>query len=172
MQKRFSALVMASAFTVLSASNVYAAPECKGESLTPDSQFTLMEDQVLDKKTELVWKRCAEGMSWNDGACAGEAAQLTYEEAIARYDEDGSGWRLPDSDELMGLRAGRAYASGCIHPALNTTAFPGEEQVGGYWSSTPSYMSGAATSVDFRNGAPSDGTQRSKPLRIRLVKNQ
>ncbi len=44
---------------------------CDGESWAPDRRYTINEDVVLDNKTGLVWKRCAEGMRWNGYACRG-----------------------------------------------------------------------------------------------------
>ena len=47
------------------------------------SRFSMSADgqEVIDAKTGLVWRRCAEGMTANSKGCTGSAYAMTYEGA-------------------------------------------------------------------------------------------
>ena len=47
-------------------------------------RFTVLANgqEVKDNQTQLIWRRCAEGMSWSGGTCSGSATQLTHEAAL------------------------------------------------------------------------------------------
>jgi hypothetical protein len=102
----------------------------------PDARFIVDSNKgtVLDTKTGLIWKRCAEGRS---GAHCdlGNAVYLTWGEALRRAEASSfagyKDWRLPNSKELESLVEVACYA-----PALNATVFPNDPQTV-VWASSP-----------------------------------
>ena len=62
--------------------------------------------EVSDIMTGLVWRRCADGMAWNDNAqtCDGEATRFMWTDALkhVRQTHEG-GWRLPNVKELYSI---------------------------------------------------------------------
>jgi Protein of unknown function (DUF1566) len=107
--------------------------------------------QVLDNRTGLVWRRCAEGQTWNGKTCSGVALMLTLEGALSRaktqVTTSKAAWRLPNVKELASLLLlSRSY------PATNMTAFPGAPSEL-FWSSTPNTDGGLAQVVYFTTGA-------------------
>lgn len=92
-------------------------------------------DEISDTTTNLIWRRCAEGQSWNGSTCAGTALSLTWAKALTRANNQASNsglaWRLPNAKELTSLiNTGRSL------PATNTTAFPGTLP-SAFWTATP-----------------------------------
>ncbi|MCW8332167.1 DUF1566 domain-containing protein [Photobacterium sp. SDRW27] len=84
---------------------------------------------VTDLKTNLVWRRCLIGTSWDQKAqsCVGEPTGFKWKAALfhTEHNEKGAGyggmknWRLPNIKELVSLRE-----VACISPAVNLKAFP------------------------------------------------
>jgi hypothetical protein len=64
--------------------------------------------EVSDKKTKLIWKRCAEGETWTGGACQGNAQSYSWAEAMSKFGgenrKQSGNWHLPDIDQLASLR--------------------------------------------------------------------
>ena len=116
-------------------------------SLAAAAPFTVSANgqEVTDTKTGLIWRRCAEGMVFNSGTCAGTATLFVHEQALqrARSQSDG-GWRLPNVKELASL-VDRSVRD----PSIDLTAFPAT-QSNNFWSSSP-YVgnSGYAWYVNF-----------------------
>ncbi|MDI1237487.1 MAG: DUF1566 domain-containing protein [Polaromonas sp.] len=96
------------------------------------SRFEVSADghQVLDRQTNLVWKRCAEGQGWNGSACVGSASKLTFDEALVAT-ANSSGWRLPAIKELFSIA--RTDETGLV-PEANR---PSENTGLVFWASTP-----------------------------------
>jgi hypothetical protein len=92
--------------------------------------------QTSQPETGLVWRQCLAGECWDDGAeaCAGEALELTWEEAP---DACPAPFRLPTRDELIGLFDGCEenedtstwVCSPCFDSAFCDSAFPGVEEL-------------------------------------------
>ena len=145
---------------------------------------------VLDTRTGLMWKRCAEGQSGFD--CNGRAARYTWDDAMSRfkggvrfagYDD----WRMPTIEELRTLvwcSNGTPQEETWDHqcdgdpgakgghqiPTIVTAAFPNTLWVG-FWSASPAASrSGSAWTVDFGSGGSDDWAGRSSPLYVRLVR--
>ena len=91
---------------------------------SPTTQFVIdtKKGTVLDTKTGLMWKHCAEGLSGTDCAI-GSFETLDWIGALNRAaDSNYAGhkdWRLPNVKELQTLVEFK-----CIYPAINTSVFP------------------------------------------------
>lgn len=147
------------------------------ESCADTTRFADHRDgTVSDRRTGLMWKQCAEGLSGSN--CTGTEAALTWPEAVARpaavnddralrlgYDD----WRLPTRAELSSI----AEREQCFSPAANPTVFPNTGAVG-YWTATPyAFNDSLAWSVDFNDGQVGPGTTTgtgSSAKRVRLVR--
>ncbi len=144
---------------------------------------------VLDTRTGLMWKRCAEGQSGFD--CSGEAAEYTWDDAMSRfksgvrfagYDD----WRLPTREELRtlvwcsnGTPREEAWDHGCSgkgdrngsyrKPTIVTVAFPNTPSWF-FWSASPN-ASDADHAWYVLFGYGGDGRlNRSNALHVRLVR--
>lgn len=97
------------------------------------SRYTVSADgqEVTDAQTALVWRRCAEGLAWNDSTCAGTLRYFNHEAALA-HARDQAGWRLPNVKELETLVDKARTAS----PFIDVLAFPGTLATS-FWTSTP-----------------------------------
>ncbi|MFA7240743.1 MAG: DUF1566 domain-containing protein [Sulfuricellaceae bacterium] len=158
--------------------NLFAARLVRGGSpvdssslYTPTSDFTDNGDgTVTHNKTNLTWKRCAEGQTWNN-ACTGTPQTYTWVNATALTQNYAgqSDWRLPTNNELLTIVEWSTTA-----PAINQTIFPANfpaSEISYYWSasaySAPSITN--AWTVYF-----STGMNYAKPLAtkfpVRLVR--
>lgn len=133
------------------------------QSIAQD-RFVFLNDgtEVLDQFTNLIWKRCVEGKSWDGNSCVDEARLFTYKQAIT---QNSIAFRLPNIKELATLVDTRLR-----NPAIYTPAFPNTTPVRS-WSKT--VRAGDATrawSVDFQDGMVTahDCTSR---LTVRLVRS-
>ena len=100
--------------------------------------------EVTDSATGLIWKRCAEGMTWSGVSCTGSATEYTHEAALQLGI---NGWRLPNIKELTSI-VDHSRKS----PAIDLTAFPTTTPVF-FWTSSP-YVGNSVNAwfVDFYDG--------------------
>jgi hypothetical protein len=119
--------------------SVALAQECLSDGLetTPNDNFTAVTtSSLLDVTTDLVWRRCSEGQTWNGSTCEGEAIKYTWQAALQlahqASDEDLLGWRLPNVKELASITE-----RDCVRPAVNSSLFPATPP-DDFWTSTPS----------------------------------
>jgi len=118
--------------------------------------------EVTDSQTGLVWRRCAEGMSWSGTTCSGSASLYTHEAALARAKTQ-SGWPLPNAKELSSL-----VDIGRSDLAIDPVAFPATPPVS-FWTSTPYAGDPAfAWGVSFGYGSVSNSNRSGN--RVRLVR--
>ena len=83
--------------------------------------------EVLDLQTNLIWRRCVEGMTWNGKTCIDENMSgplfFMYQEALQRAThqaaETKKAWRLPNIKELTSLMD---YTQ--TDMTIDSTAFP------------------------------------------------
>ena len=133
--------------------------------------YTISADgsEVTDQKTGLIWRRCAEGMTYSGGTCTGTARIYTREAALqqaaAQATSTGVAWRLPNIKELTSI-ANRTLNN----PAIDSTAFPATPS-DYFWSSSfneddHSY----GWSIYFGNGSPLDGVIGGSGYYVRLVR--
>jgi hypothetical protein len=92
--------------------------------------YLVKNDVVIDKKTNLMWRRCLFGQQWNGQTCIGESKGYNYDESdealkLARnlaekYRWNGyANWRLPSKRELESL-----VELEYVPTAINPIAFP------------------------------------------------
>jgi hypothetical protein len=133
-----------------------------------DAPFVVSADgkEVTDSRNGLIWKRCAEGMVAKGGACAGTARTFSYDEAAAHAVKQASAtkvaWRLPTSEELLGIGDEKRFKM-----AIDTSAFPGTPP-DHFWTSTR-YIENYYYAVNFYNGFHYDRYYTS-PHYVRLVR--
>ena len=126
------------------------------ERTTPDSRLQDNGDgTVTDLATELMWKQCSEGQE-DDSSCSGDAATLTWEEALQWPDDfntSGGGfaghadWRLPNSKELQSI-----VEQGCRGPSINVSRFPNADHALRTWTASASVNDTQAITVQFLQG--------------------
>ena len=119
---------------------------------------------VLDTRTGLTWRRCAEGQVWNGTTCTGSALTFTHEAALTRAAAQTPAWRLPNVKELSSI-ADKALQN----PAIDSTAFPAAPS-NYFWSASP-YVGNpsGAWVVSFGDGGVY-GNGRSTSHLVRLVR--
>ena len=125
--------------------------------------------EVTDTRTGLIWRRCAEGMTFKGNTCTGSGTTYTHEQALQRATREatrtGLDWRLPNVKELSSLvdRSRR-------EPAIDAKAFPATPSKW-FWSSSP-YVggSGSAWYVDFNDGVVVSYYGRYLNNAVRLVR--
>jgi hypothetical protein len=143
---------------------------------TPDSDFADAGDgTVRHIPTGLIWKRCAEGQTWDGSTCTGAAAGYTWEQVFTRAASVNNGdagtqnagqsdWRAPNLNELKSI-----VEPGCYSPSINPTQFPATP-ASGFWSASPfAGFSDYAWRVYFDYGLDG-GDVRSNALQVRLVR--
>lgn len=138
----------------------------------PDSQYELLNNgtEVKDKKTGLIWQRCALGMSWDGTTCSGTATFHTWEGALAQAatvaTNTSAAWRLPSPKELKSL-----VETACYGQAINATIFPATP--GPLWSSSsyPGYTDGAWC-IEFEEGWNDMDSKGGEHDAVRLVRGE
>ncbi len=102
---------------------------------------------VTHMPTNLTWKRCTEGQTWNGSTCSGTTKTYTYDQANALTGTvpfaGQSDWRLPTEDELLSLED---YST--FNPAINPSIFPATPGLS-FWSS--SLLAGSSSDAWFTN---------------------
>jgi hypothetical protein len=127
-------------------------------------RFTFDGSEVIDKRTGLVWARCAVGQSWSGSACTGIATSMDHEAALTHAQRQ-NGWRLPHVKELASLAD-----KGCGIPSIDSPAFP-NAPLGNHWSSTSTVGdAGKAWNVGFGFGGYVDYGSRDSFYLVRLVR--
>lgn len=116
-------------------------------------RYTVSADgqEVTDSQTNLIWRRCAEGMVFSGGTCIGTALPYNHEAALQRAatqaSSTGIAWRLPNVKELSSI-ADKSLSN----PAIDPTAFPATP-ASWFWSASPVVgNSTVAWVVNFSHG--------------------
>ncbi|MHB9139493.1 MAG: Lcl C-terminal domain-containing protein [Victivallaceae bacterium] len=130
---------------------------------TPSSDFSDNGDgSVTDKKTNLIWKRCAEGQSWTGSTCSGTARTYDWSEANALST---SNWRLPSQNELLTI-----VEWGKSKPAINATIFPNTPSFYFWSASALATISNYAWAASFSYGEGYDHYKTDRDS-VRLVRS-
>jgi hypothetical protein len=138
------------------------------QETTPASRFEENRTYgiAFDRKTKLTWKLCAEGQSYSNGHCAGNATGFTWDEAMKAFEYKGDSWRLPNADELKSLVEGQ-----CQKPAINLMIFPNTPSSSFWSSSLDDADQSKAWSVSFLQGGSNSG-DKSARHNVRLVRGE
>ena len=141
------------------------------QPLAQAAPFSISDDgqEVTDQASGLVWRRCAEGMSWSGATCAGSALFVAHENALIRARSEaaasGKAWRLPNVKELSSLVDRSRF-----NPSIDVAAFPATPVTIFFGSSSPyAGSSGNAWGVYFYGGNVSV-VNRSLSGAVRLVR--
>jgi hypothetical protein len=133
-------------------------------------RYTVSVDgqEVTDSQTNLIWRRCSEGMVFSGGTCTGTAGTFTHEAALTLARDQASStsiaWRLPNVKELASI-ADKSLSN----PAIDATAFPATP-ASAFWSASPYVgFSSNAWYVLFYDGYFNYGG-RNYSLYVRLVR--
>jgi hypothetical protein len=90
--------------------------------------------EVTDRITKLVWRRCVEGMHFDGSTCTGNFLNLTLPDALGHANAvaqaSGQPWRLPNAKELHSITDEAVNT-----PAIDATVFPGTPAAK-QWTST------------------------------------
>lgn len=119
----------------------------------PARHFALTGDEAEDKKTGLVWKRCAVGMSWGklSKTCLGEPEAHNQETAKLAAAAAGPGWHVPTGDELQTLLVQTCEGQKIDISAFPATAASDQGEGANFWTSTEA-MPDLFYYFDFTNG--------------------
>ncbi|MEI7840524.1 MAG: DUF1566 domain-containing protein [Methylococcaceae bacterium] len=126
--------------------------------------------EVKDNKTQLIWRRCAEGMKWSANTCVGEATAMTHEAALQQATKQATStvaWRLPNVRELFSI-----IDNSVGLPAVDNKIFPATPSEI-FWSSSPNVANlnvNSAWYVAFDDGDVNDDV-RSNAFMVRLVRD-
>ena len=140
---------------------------------------------VLDKKFNVVWKRCALGQQYKNSKCVGSAKKIDMAmetgSLFKRYGYKVDEWRLPTATELASLvectsgeKSTLSYGEGgqCLGefmaPTTNTALFPDTPTDAAFWSST--ICGGFSLATNFTDGWSGCYTLNDGPQYVRLVK--
>lgn len=135
-------------------------------------RFTPSADgqEITDSKTGLVWRRCAEGMTWKARTCIGKAFFSNQAEAAVRAKStataEGGPWRLPTMKELSSIVNVREADEG--KATIDPVVFPATP-VARFWTSS-SVGPGYFMYVGFAEGSAGEGA-RNSPGAVRLVRD-
>jgi hypothetical protein len=122
---------------------------------TTPPRFSVVNNgqEVVDNKTGLTWRRCAEGMvvSTDLSNCQGTATVALHEDAlnIARTANVAAvGWRLPNVKELNSILNRDLQGA-----TIDAVAFPSTLQgtFDYFWSSTPDTTAIRALTISFNS---------------------
>lgn len=158
-----------SGFPAHAACTAGIAAENLAES-TPGADFHGFDDgTVAHLKTGLIWKRCAEGQSWNGAHCDGTSQLVSWGGAlqlsVQASDAGAVDWRVPNRKELESL------VEFCGHsPAINLVQFP-DTPAERFWTSTTFIDTPSrAWDVYFSDGYSGASGKSADLLHVRLVR--
>jgi Protein of unknown function (DUF1566) len=138
----------------------------RGGAPSPAVRYSYISEgaEVVDNKTGLIWKRCAEGMAWSGNTCIGTSEVFTHEKAFAQAQTQ-TGWRLPNRKELGSLAERET-----MNTAQSSAVFLGTTLDSGFWSTSPDTLQPFQAWLATLSGYVNFG-YRSNGGYVRLVRN-
>jgi hypothetical protein len=147
---------------------------------TVSARFVVLDNQqeTLDNKTKLIWRRCPEGMEFRADACTGQSKRFSYDEAIKHAEAQSSSsvvWRIPSTAELKGIYEFRYVGSDMklsIETDMEIFPSPALGPAVSYWTAGGSI--GAAflfTFYSFNDQLLYSISRDEGPALVRLVRN-
>lgn len=140
--KNSSILITLTTAIILCLPKISFAQACNSELTpsTPDSRYSDNNNgTVTDNVTKLMWKKCAEGQTYNStsNGCDGTATAYVANDALAVTDalndqgfNNHKDWRIPNVKEL-----GSIIETTCVNPSININLFPNTNP-SYFWTST------------------------------------
>jgi hypothetical protein len=136
-------------------------------AFSADVRFVVSADgqEVLDNQTNLVWRRCVEGMTWDGTGCRGKAAKYQFG-AAKRHGEElaasqGKPWRVPTAGELKSIVIKQKKK-----PMTDVQAFPGAPS-SLHWAKRPGFDDNLnGWMVDFGTGKSFGGSGATEAVRL------
>ncbi|MDP1947864.1 MAG: tetratricopeptide repeat protein [Nitrospirota bacterium] len=128
--------------------------------------------EVADQNTDLVWRRCSEGMYWDGATCTGEAGIYTHADALQLAGSAGVVWRLPSREELRSIVDMDIHldlVNGVKLAAIDLTIFP-NTPTREFWSSTLHRDTRSYGYVEFYDGLSGGSESEEKRFHVRLVR--
>ncbi len=138
---------------------------------TNDAEYEIRPNgEILHLPSNLIFKRCTEGQTWDGAECLGEPTPFSWQDALNHVQSsdynDSRGWRLPNIKELLMI-----VERACVRPSINLTMFPNTSP-DDFWTSSPSIKEqDKAWVISFANGNSSTKLT-SRGLFIRLVRKK
>jgi hypothetical protein len=126
--------------------------------------------EVIDKASGLIWRRCTEGMKWNGSGCEGAGLMMSHEKALLHAKEQaaasGKAWRLPTLSELLGI-VDRSQPA----PTIDRKAFPDTPAIQ-FWTSEINPKEPHRAFFVFFGTGVREHDVRMMPLHLRLVRSK
>lgn len=138
---------------------------------TADFDATATDGTVIHTKTGLMWKRCAEGQTWdnNNATCTGSASSLNWQSALAAAKNSTfaghTDWRVPNIKELQSIVETCGGA-----PAINTAMFPAIPTANFWSASSDGPLPAVAWHLRFIDGDIGGGGKNNTDNVARLVR--
>jgi hypothetical protein len=136
-------------------------------SAMAQDRFKLSIDgqEVTDTKTNLIWRRCLEGQTFDGKTCKGKPTKFSLANARKYATGAGSNWRIPDKKEVVDT----LELPKTKKPLLDPVAFPGAKS-GLVWALRPEMADNLnAWIVDVGTGKAYGNPGVKKPY-LRLVR--
>lgn len=140
----------------------------EAQSTASSRRFVINKGEVHDRKTGLIWKRCAVGRfeyiyDRCDGFDDNFPILLSWEKAQQAAKAAGPAWRLPTKVELESI-----VSSNCRNPSIDESMFPDTDNIW-FWTSTVS-EDGGVWQVFFGDGHSDHLDREASPSALRLVR--
>jgi hypothetical protein len=98
-------------------------------------RFVIYRQFAIDTRRQLMWRRCALGLRFEQDKCVGDANMYAFSsaaEAAGRFSEDGySGWRVATASELRGLLDSSIGSITRHRPFVDEGIFPNSSSING-----------------------------------------
>ena len=150
------------ALLVLLAAGAVAAQAQERFKLSADGQ------EVLDTTSNLLWRRCPEGMQWDGKVCKGKPTKYSFAAAkkytAAAAKDSAKAWHVPTKEELLSI-----VIKGKKKPMTDLKAFPNTPSAP-FWSLRTGFDDNLnAWAINFGNGHVYGNSGEAK-FHLRLVR--
>jgi len=161
--------------TIFYSKAALAAKEKMVKAALTAEKFTFNGDEVIDKSTGLIWRRCVEGMVYRGNTCTKAAKSFNHDKALqhaaAEAKRTRKAWRLPNKDELATIVDLSRIRQGSGMIEIDPTAFPATPRAG-YWTSSlsPDKPAAYAWATSFGGAIENAYSSREGDYCVRLVR--
>jgi Protein of unknown function (DUF1566) len=133
-------------------------------------RFRTKGAEVLDTQTNLVWKRCSEGMQWNGTGCSGNALEFAWVDVrkfvpAAEFVEQG--YRVPERSEVRSI----FERNTCSYEAQSDYVFQDVSSNNYFWTTSVAAIGASGTYVTKLANSRENDTFRNRNLTLlRMVR--